>query len=425
MSETIGQKLRQARQGRNLSLEQAANETYIRLHYLEALERGDFNQLPSKAQARGFLRAYANYLGISPDSLLSELDEVRDSAPEVAVEVDQVEAQVVEVQEPPGNSVVIFKELGKKLELQREMLGFSLEEVERNIHIRLHYLEAIEAGNLDGLPSPVQGRGMLQNYAAFLGLDVEPVLLQFADGLQAQLAEKQTTRPVPPGSRSSRRRISLPLRQYFSGDWILGAFLMVALAAFIIWGAIRISSFQASPTPVETVPSIAEALQMTPEVLLSEIPAITETQLPAPFETDLSPGIVEVPNEQLPEEAVPETPLPTISDAPVQIHVSVLQRAWMRVTVDGNIEFEGRVIPGSVYTFSGEFQIELLTGNGAALQVFFNETDLGVLGVYGEVVYRVFTPEGVLLPTPTITPVPTNTPLASPAPQSTQTPPSP
>jgi len=164
---------------------------------------------------------------------------------------------------------------------------------------------------------------------------------------------------------------------------------------------------------------------MTPEVLLSEIPAVTETQLPAPFETDLSPGIVEVPNEQLPEEAAPETPLPTISDAPVQIHVSVLQRAWMRVTIDGNIEFEGRVIPGSVYTFSGEFQIELLTGNGAALQVFFNETDLGVLGVYGEVVYRVFTPEGVLLPTPTITPVPTNTPLASPAPQSTQTPPSP
>jgi cytoskeletal protein RodZ len=423
MSETIGQKLRQARQGRNLSLEQAANETYIRLHYLEALERGDFNQLPSKAQARGFLRAYANYLGISPDSLLIELDEVGDTAPEV--EVEQVEAQVVEVQEPPGNSVVIFKELGKKLELQREMLGFSLEEVERNIHIRSHYLEAIEAGNLDGLPSPVQGRGMLQNYAAFLGLDVEPVLLQFADGLQAQLAEKQATRPVSSETRSSRRRISLPIRRYFSGDWILGAFLMVALAAFIIWGAIRISSFQASPTPVETVPSIADALQMTPEVLLSEIPAVTDTPPPDPFETEPSPGSVEIPTEQLPEEAAPETPLPTISDAPVQIHVSVLQRAWMRVTVDGDIEFEGRVIPGSVYTFSGEFQIELLTGNGAALQVFFNETDLGVLGVYGEVVYRVFTPEGVLLPTPTITPVPTNTPLASPTPQSSQTPLSP
>jgi len=423
MSETIGQKLCQARQERNLSLEQAANETYIRLHYLEALERGDFNQLPSIAQARGFLRAYASYLGIPPDSLLSELDDVGDTSSEV--EVEQVEVQVVEVQEPPGNSVVIFKELGKKLELQREMLGFSLEEVERNIHIRLHYLEAIEAGNLDGLPSPVQGRGMLQNYAAFLGMDVEPVLLQFADGLQAQLAEKQATRPVSSETRSSRRRISLPIRRYFSGDWILGAFLMVALAAFVIWGAIRISSFQSTPTPVETVPSIAEALQMTPEVLLSESSAEADIPPPAPFETDLAPGIVENPTAQLPEEAAPETPIPTISDAPVQIYVSVLQRAWIRVTVDGEIEFEGRVLPGSVYHFFGEFQIELLTGNGAALQVFFNETNLGVLGVYGEVVYRVFTPEGVLLPTPTITPVPTNTPLASPTPLSTAILPSP
>ena len=165
MSETIGQKLRLARQGRKLSLEQAANETHIRLHYLEALERGDLNQIPSKAQARGFLRAYAGYLGISPDSLLTELDAVEVIPPEVEVEIIEVQAE--EEREPSGNSVVIFKELGEKLTRQREMLGFSLEEVERNIHIRLHYLEAIEAGNLDGLPSPVQGRGMLQNYAAF------------------------------------------------------------------------------------------------------------------------------------------------------------------------------------------------------------------------------------------------------------------
>ena len=415
--------MRLARQGRKLSLEQAANETHIRLHYLEALERGDLNQIPSKAQARGFLRAYAGYLGISPDSLLTELDAVEVIPPEVEVEIIEVQAE--DEREPSGNSVVIFKELGEKLTRQREMLGFSLEEVERNIHIRLHYLEAIEAGNLDGLPSPVQGRGMLQNYAAFLGLDVEPVLLQFADGLQAQLAEKQAARPVSTDTKPNRRRINIPLQRYFSGDWIIGALLIAAVAAFIIWGAIRISSFQSTPTPVDTVPSIAEALQMTPEVLLSEIPAVTDTPLPEPIETDLSPGIGENPTEQNPEEAIPETPVPTISDAPVQVYVSVLQRAWMRVTVDGDIEFEGRVIPGSAYPFSGEFQIELLTGNGAALQVFFNETDLGVLGVYGEVVYRVFTPEGVLLPTPTITPTPTNTAMGSPTPQATESLPSP
>jgi hypothetical protein len=106
----------------------------------------------------------------------------------------------------------------------------------------------------------------------------------------------------------------------------------------------------------------------------------------------------------------------------LQVYVSVLRRAWMRVTVDEEIEFEGRVIAGSAYSFSGQFQIELLTGNGAGLQVFFNGTDMGVLGVYGEVVNEVFTPDGILLPTPTSTPIPTDTPAATLVPPATDVP---
>ncbi|HZD56498.1 MAG TPA: hypothetical protein VE136_07240, partial [Anaerolineales bacterium] len=62
----------------------------------------------------------------------------------------------------------------------------------------------------------------------------------------------------------------------------------------------------------------------------------------------------------------------------------------------------------------------ILTGNGAALQVFFNQQDLGTLGIYGEVVDRVFTPQGMVLPTPS--PTPTTLPTATPEPQLTGTP---
>jgi cytoskeletal protein RodZ len=301
-------------------------------------------------------------------------------------------------------------------------LGFSLQEVERNIHIRQHYLEALEAGNLDGLPSPVQGRGMLQNYAAFLGLDDEKILLLYADGLQAQLAEKRAVKPVKPETKTRRRRMSIPFPRIFPGDWMISAILIVAVLAFVIWGVIRISSLQAALNPAETVPSIVEALQTTPEGDLIDTPQALETPFLEATEVVNIPGEGSDLIPPPPEENNPETPVPTISNAPVQVYVSVLRRAWMRVTVDGDIEFEGRVIPGSAYSFSGEFQIELFTGNGAGLQVFFNGTDLGVLGVYGEVVYKVFTAEGVLLPTPTNTPIPTNTPLASPTPPATSAP---
>ena len=414
MSRIVGQQLRQARQGLNLSLEQAAEETHIRLHYLEAMEQGNFTELPSKAQGRGFLRAYAGYLGMDPVSLLNTLD---GEAVEPAVErfeSDQVPLE--EEKDPSENSVLIFKELGQELQQQREMLGFSLVEVERNIHVRQHYLEALESGDLSGLPSPVQGRGMLQNYAAFLGMNVEPVLLKFADGLQAQLAEKRSARPRETNVRSIRSGGSTRLRQYFPSELILGAMLVIVLVGFVAWGLIQTNAFRTSQELVETVPAIAEALLDTPDELLTAAPVQSETPTPtlSGTETGVPVGVPENPTQEVPEETTEETPVPTVSDAPIQLYVSVLQRAWMRVTVDGEVEFEGRVIPGSAYPFDGENQIELLTGNGAALQVFFNETDLGVLGVYGEVVNRVFTSEGLLLPTPTITTAPTFTPESSP-----------
>jgi cytoskeletal protein RodZ len=293
-----------------------------------------------------------------------------------------------------------------------------LEEVERNTHIRQHYLEALEAGDLNGLPSPVQGRGMLLNYAEFLSLDTDVILLQYADVLQAQLAEKQATRPPTSTDEPSRKGINLSLRRYFPGDLLLGAILLIGLIGFVIWGIFRINSLSAPSDPSPTVPSIAEALQMTPDLLGSEFPSPTaalQTESPA---TELPPGIEENPTEQPPEEA---TAIPTISDAPILIHILVQQRAWMRVIVDEDVEFEGRVVPGGAYNFAGEFEIELLTGNGAALQVFFNETDLGVMGVYGEVVNRVFTPDGMVLPTAVATPTPTITPTSSQTPPPTET----
>jgi hypothetical protein len=81
----------------------------------------------------------------------------------------------------------------------------------------------------------------------------------------------------------------------------------------------------------------------------------------------------------------------------------------MRITVDGEVEFDGRITPGTIYGFAGEEYVEITTGNGAGLQVFYNEQDLGTLGAIGEVINFVITINGVQTPTPTITLTPTST----------------
>ena len=56
---TIGEVLRLARINQGLSLEELKEKTEIQLHFLEAMEADDFDQLPSTFYARSFLRKYA------------------------------------------------------------------------------------------------------------------------------------------------------------------------------------------------------------------------------------------------------------------------------------------------------------------------------------------------------------------------------
>lgn len=66
----LGQILRQARENKGLSLEEAHEETRINVQYLEALENGEYSVLPSSTHTRGFLRNYARFLGLDPNPLL-------------------------------------------------------------------------------------------------------------------------------------------------------------------------------------------------------------------------------------------------------------------------------------------------------------------------------------------------------------------
>ena len=71
---SIGSQLRQARESQELSLDQAAQVTHIRLHYLVALEADQFDKLPSHAQVRGFIRAYGDFLKLNSNELIQNLD---------------------------------------------------------------------------------------------------------------------------------------------------------------------------------------------------------------------------------------------------------------------------------------------------------------------------------------------------------------
>lgn len=422
MTTSIGQQLRQVREARSLSLERAAQSTRIRFRYLEAMEADDFSVFPSPTQGRGFLRTYAQYLNMDVDPLLAALDG-KTSLPEQPP--NRVSTRPAVGEEAPANQAAsavqtspvirasyaepgsaIFVEIGQKLQTQRELLGLSLADVEQHTHLRIHYLQALEAGSLDSLPSPVQGRGMLSNYANFLGLDADALLLRFAEGLQARLASKQDSRPRP-RTVSARQLTARPsaLKRLLSIDLVIGGILTVFLLAFIVWGAIRIIDMRSAQKPTLTAPPIAEVLaaqtKTSPSPTLQSSEPPTSTVSPVEGNASVVQPTVEI-------------TLPAFGNAAIQVYIVVHERAYMRVMVDGKVVYEGRVLPGSAYPFSGNERVEILTGNAAALQIFHNQTDLGSIGAFGEVADIIFTLQGVQTPTATAAPTGTPTPQATP-----------
>ncbi|MDA0351383.1 MAG: helix-turn-helix domain-containing protein [Chloroflexi bacterium] len=65
-SRTIGARLEDARLSKQLSFEEVERDTRISRRYLEALERGHYEIMPAPVYARGFMRSYADYLGLDP-----------------------------------------------------------------------------------------------------------------------------------------------------------------------------------------------------------------------------------------------------------------------------------------------------------------------------------------------------------------------
>ena len=460
MAPSIAKQLKQIRESQGISLETLANRTHIPLTYLKAIEEGDEESLPSRVQLRGFLRLYANELGVELDDLqvgsyhlskakpprgpadpVEEKVDVQPSSfespdpgldtgvepepetqPEPVLEIEtetplsppvEIEPELTSDADDSEASAKIFAAIGTKLKQRRELLSLSIKDIQDTTHIREQYLVALEAGAFNQLPSPVQAKGMLDNYSEFLNLDTESILLDYSEALQLQLKEKQ--KQVTKRDSRSARELSptaLRLKNFFTLDLLVVGTLFIAFAIFVIWGVNRILETDA------------------PAILETDIPGVSDVLLAADTPTPLIPDdteIIEIDQDQDEEisgeegEQGEDEPLfePGLSAAPINVILLPRQRLWVQITADGEVVFQGRLLPGNAYDFSAQEQIDILTGNIGSLQITFNNEDIGSQGIVGQVANLSFTETGLVLPPPTATPTITETPETTPTPTPT------
>ncbi len=72
MSLTLGEKLRQAREERGISISEVAEQTRISPHYLASIENDDYRTLPGGIFNKGFVKSYAKYVGLDEQEALAD-----------------------------------------------------------------------------------------------------------------------------------------------------------------------------------------------------------------------------------------------------------------------------------------------------------------------------------------------------------------
>ena len=327
-------------------------------------------------------------------------------------------------------------ELGTWLRETRESLALSLEDIEAKTRIRRSFLEALEEGVYEALPGEAHAAGFLRNYALCLGLDTEEVRRRYRAEVPSQEAHQPHARqrdfePTYAALEApSRTVLSLLVRVsvtivfvaavaglgvwYWHGSplppapnwWPPRVYLPRLQPTIPGWWPPRIQLPQLQPArtadyPLVTAHAITSIATAEPPPAAKTAlpptvsPTHSSTRLTRTARTLLASAVLPSPTATLLSTAT-ATPTATaviISPSAEGVHLRVdpIERAWLQVTVDGAIDFEGILEVGQERVWQAQRSIALRCGNAGGVLIAVNGEELGTLGERGQVVERTWT----------------------------------
>jgi len=313
-----------------------------------------------------------------------------------------------------------MSELGRLLSEARAARDLSIADVEEATRIRQKYVEALENGAYDELPQGAVARGFLRLYARYLGVDEAQAMQLYAKESGDREAEVSIAAPGSPRF-VDYRPLEVELTEPKSGSpwwrWIVALVIVGGLVGVAWWLFGSRSGFNpvalVAPPPTSTVTQTP-----TPWVVTATpVPAIVQMETPVPTTTS---DLLQLPTPTVPPTITP-TPRPSATPevvASIILDTEAVQRAWISVTVDGELAEEGVLRVGDTRSWTADEVISLRTGNAGGLQLTVNGEDLGTMGGVGEVLVRTWiVDQGQVSESAAgATPTPRPTPTASPTP---------
>lgn len=301
-----------------------------------------------------------------------------------------------------------MSDLGDLLRRARAHKGVTLRDAEKRTRISRHYLAALEAHDFDQLPPRAYARGIVRNYAQYLGLDAAAVLTMFEAATSEssdESGEVEVVAAVQP----------IEIHGHWAPNFAIIIFMLVISAVIFTWiysaylqpGDDAVPTTIAQPTATAVEESLLESIALTPTPTeapaeesdsdsTSEEGSAAETSdasvddTTATEETGQDGGVATATEELEPTESLtPSAPapgpevLPEGIQVPVGYHVFAVyaeDEVWVEVSLDGaGVAFDGILQPGQTEIFLAQ-SATITSGNAAYVRVYVDGEDYGILG---------------------------------------------
>ena len=292
-----------------------------------------------------------------------------------------------------------MSDLGDLLRRARAHKGVTLRDAEKRTRISRTYLAALEAHDFDQLPPRAYARGIVRNYAQYLGLDPNAVLAMYESAGTGGSVEFDDVEVVPAVQ-------PIEIHGHWAPNFAIIIFMLVISAVVFTWiysaylqpddQSVPTSIAQPTATPVElslfdTIAPTATATESDATQDASSTDAtpteFESAQTPADDETDDDAPALDSTATQEADDPGTRPPgievLPEGIQVPEGYHVFSVyaeDEVWVQVTLDGDsIALDSVLTPGAIEIFLAR-TATITSGNAAYVRVYVDGEDQGTLG---------------------------------------------
>ncbi len=294
-----------------------------------------------------------------------------------------------------------MSDLGDLLRRARAHKGVTLRDAEKRTRINRNYLAALEAHDFDQLPPRTYARGIVRNYAQYLGLDAAAVLTMYeaatAD-MTHRTDEVEVVAAVQP----------IEIHGHWAPNFAIIIFMLVISAVIFTWiysaylqpddNPVPTTIAQPTATAVEQSLLNAIALTPTPSAVAEDSGGDQPTEA-APAAEDVTAttaetsgsdnGVTTATEDSNSGGDAPIAPvpgpdvLPEGLQVPSGYHVFAVyaeDEVWVQVTLDGgDVAFDGILQLGDTEIFLAQ-SATVTSGNAAYVHIYVDGDDYGILG---------------------------------------------